>query len=61
MKSKWKVSHTYAAGAEYYQTYRLRDEDATDHSGNREIAGTFEDEAPAQRLADELNAKDSRR
>ena len=57
-KGKWRVSHTYAAGAEFWQTYRLRDEAGVDHSGNREIAGSFDTKAAAQARADELNAQE---
>lgn len=55
MKSKWKVSSTYAGGERFYQVYRLRDVNEVDHSGNREIAGTFDDEAQAQEYADAKN------
>jgi hypothetical protein len=55
MKSKWKVSSTYAGGERFYQVYRLRDVNEVDHSGNREIAGTFDDEARAQEYADAKN------
>ena len=55
MKSKWKVSNTYAGGERFYQVYRLRDVNEVDHSGNREIAGTFDDESRAHEYADAKN------
>lgn len=36
MKSEWRVTCNYICGGLVYNVYRLRDRDATDHSGNRE-------------------------
>lgn len=37
MKSEWRIaSHKDDAGIKWYQCYRIRDVDKTDHSGNRE-------------------------
>lgn len=36
MKSEWRVTCNYICGDLIYDVYRLRDRDATDHSGNRE-------------------------
>lgn len=57
MKSEWKVSHTYAGMELIYQVYRLRDTAECDHSGNREIVGTFDSEEAAQEYAEELNRR----
>lgn len=49
MKGEWKVASIYAAGLRLYQIYRLRDVNATDHSGNREYTGpVFGSEAEAK-------------
>lgn len=56
MKSKWQVSSQYINGEEIFQVYRLRNVNEVDHSGNREyFAGTFDNEAAAQAVADKLN------
>lgn len=55
MKSEYMVSTTYAGGAKFYQVYRLRDVDKIDHSGNREVIGTFDSEEIAQEFADYKN------
>ncbi|MBQ8283452.1 MAG: hypothetical protein IJX75_00005 [Clostridia bacterium] len=55
-KSKWEVTCNYVAGDRLYAVYRLRDENAIDHSGNREFAtGYMADKAKAQRIADRMN------
>lgn len=58
MKSEWRVSSTYTCGEISYQVYRLRDVTKTDHTGNREIIGTFDTEANAREFADAMNAKE---
>ena len=52
---EWKVSHTYAGGQVFYQVYRLKHPSQIDHSGNREIVGTFDTEAVAEEYAAALN------
>ena len=43
------------------QVYRLIDERAVDHSGNREYRGAvFSDKTSAQALADKLNMEDGK-
>lgn len=56
--NEWKVSVTYVRFEKLYQVYRLRDPDDVDHSGNREVVGTFDDEARAEEFAAELNQRD---
>lgn len=54
--SEWRVSANPVAGRTFYGVYRLRDVNATDHSGNREARrGLFETRDEAKRLADMLN------
>ena len=56
---KWKVSSNFINGKKYYRAYRLIDETAVDHSGNREYAGRYmERKEDAQLLADCLNKED---
>ena len=55
---KWKVTCNYFNESYHYQAYRLIDERAVDHSGNREYRGAvFSDKASAQAYADSLNAE----
>lgn len=55
-KSEWRVYASPIAGRIFYGVYRLRDVNATDHSGNREVRrGLFETRDEAKRLADMLN------
>ena len=44
-----------------YQVYRLRDKDATDHLGNREIYDTYIAMEVAHAKAEELNRKEETR
>lgn len=58
---KWKVSCNYFNESYHYQVYRLIDERAVDHSGNREYRGeVFSDKLSAQALADKLNMEDGK-
>lgn len=62
MRSEWRVSSdqvwTDDGFKMIYQVYRLRDKDATDHSGNREIYDTYISKEMAEAKADELNRKE---
>lgn len=62
MKSEWKVSScpimTDNGYEMIYQVFRLRDKDAADHSGNREIYDTYISKEMAEAKADELNRKE---
>ena len=52
----WGDGREIGTGERLYAVYRLRDENAIDHSGNREFAtGYMEDKAEAQRIADRMN------
>lgn len=53
--SEWKVSSNYTGSRKLYQVYRIRNENEVDHSGNREVKGTFDDERYAQEFCDALN------
>lgn len=56
MRSGWRVTHQVISGKDYYQVYRLIDESAVDHSGNREYAsGIMYNMQEAQECADSLN------
>ena len=58
---KWKVSSNYFNDSWHYQVYRLIDEHAVDHSGNREYRGeVFSDKLSAQALADKLNMENGK-
>lgn len=55
---KWKVTCNYYNEGYHYQVYRLIDERAVDHSGNREYRGAvFSDKVSAQAYADYLNTE----
>lgn len=56
--SEWRVSSSYYDGEKEYKVYRLRDVNATDHSGNRELYDTtiYKTRAEAKAVADALNA-----
>lgn len=56
--SDWKVGVAYAGFEKLFQVYRLKDETEPDHSGNREIVGTFDIQERAQEYADELNRRE---
>lgn len=63
MKSEWRVTTNYIATDEgrvpMYGVYRLRDMDAVDHSGNREMAGKwYEDRKQAEELARMMNEEE---
>lgn len=59
MKSEWRVSINPIGPDEYlYQVYRLRDVDAVDHSGNREIYKAYDTEAEAQQCAQRMNIEE---
>lgn len=54
--SEWKISSNIVAGKKFYQVYRLRDVNETDHSGNRETrGGLYESRLDAEKLAEVLN------
>lgn len=54
--SEWRVTSNSIAGTMLYGVYRLRDKDAIDHSGNREMRGGWWDSRhDAERLAEVLN------
>ena len=61
MKSEWRVSSNYVGGKDVYQVYRLLDVNEVDHSGNREVIGTFDDEKRAQWCADAKNRMEEQR
>lgn len=63
MKSEWRVTTNHIATDEgrvpMYGVYRLRDMDAVDHSGNREMAGKlYEDREQAEELARMMNEEE---
>ena len=59
MKSEWRVWANPIGGKMMYGAYRLRDKDATDHSGNRESAGRWYDEREtAEELVRTLNEEE---
>ncbi len=54
--SKWKVSKNIVGGEAVYGIYKLRDENETDHSGNRiEDSAVFKNKQKAQEWADIRN------
>ena len=58
MKSEWRVTSNSVCGEKIFATYRLRDINEVDHSGNREYAGGWVNEREkAQEVADQLNAE----
>lgn len=59
MESEWRVTRNYI-GKSVYGVYRLKDINAVDHSGNRELAGGYVDSREeAQQLADKLNREET--
>ena len=64
-KSEWRVTASPVWKDDgfkmIYQVYRLRDKDATDHSGNREIYDTYIAMEVAMAKAEELNRKEETR
>ena len=64
-KSEWRVTAspvwTDDGFKMIYQVYRLRDKDATDHSGNRETYDTYIAMEVAHAKAEELNRKEETR
>ena len=65
MRSEWRVSSgpvwTDDGFKTIYKVYRLRNKDATDHSGNREIFDTYISKEVAKAKAEELNRKEAAR
>lgn len=62
MPNKWKVSHNYVNGADFYQVYRLLDVNGVDHSGNREyLPGVYEAQPKAQMMANRANRRAAER
>ena len=60
MKSEWKVSTNPIGPGEYvYTVYRIRDTEATDHSGNRETYDCYVSEEVARLKAGELNRREA--
>lgn len=59
MKSKWKVSSNYVGGTVNYEVIRLMDKDATDHGGNREIHGVYDNYDEADKTAAFLNSQEA--
>lgn len=56
MPSEWRVTCNPIDGEYLYRVYRLRDVNATDHSGNREFHGSWTaDKATAEAAAKKLN------
>lgn len=56
MKSKWKVTSNNINGKKMYAVYRLKDVNATDHSGNREYATEYiENKFAMTTIAENLN------
>lgn len=49
--SEWRVGKTCLGLEVVWQVYRLIDPEQCDHSGNREVIGTFDTEAAAQEFA----------
>ena len=54
--SEWRISNTYAGGERFHQVYRLRNVNAVDHAGNREVYGTYQTMDEAIRICKALNA-----
>lgn len=60
MKSKWKVSSQYINSKKVFQVFRLIDDKALHHSGNRECrGGLFENKDEAREYAEKLNKEDT--
>ena len=56
MPSKWKVTSNIIDGKKKYGVYRIKDENAPDHSGNREYFGNYHEEREtAEVMANMLN------
>lgn len=54
--NKWKVAANHASGNIDYQVYRIKDETATDHAGNRDyLCILFDNKNDAQTVADAMN------
>ena len=60
-QSEWRVSTNPVAGKTFYGVYRIRDIDAPDHSGNRELRGYYETRQEAEKLAWLLNQEEARK
>lgn len=55
MPSEWMVMTNFAGGECFYQVFRLKDKNAVDHAGNREIIGGFDTEEAATEFCEKLN------
>ena len=53
--TEWKVSKTYVGGEYLYQVYRILRENEPDHSGNREVIFSVDDEQKAEKYAEIMN------
>jgi len=59
--SEWKVTSNPFGGHILYGVYRLRDKNAIDHSGNREMCDRWFDEKElAQELAKAMNEEEKK-
>lgn len=54
---EWKVGKSCDGLEVLWQVYRLLDPGQCDHSGNREVIGTFDTEAAAREFADYKNRR----
>lgn len=55
----WKVTCNIIGDKRFYAAYRLRDENAVDHSGNREYGSDYlESKEAASDIAAKLNVKE---
>ena len=59
MRSKWTVTSNFIGGGTMYGVYRIIDPTAVDHSGNREMFGSYvETREEATAIAEKLNSKE---
>lgn len=59
MRSKWTVTSNFVGGKRMYGVYRIIDPTAVDHSGNREMYGSYvETREEAAAIAEKLNSKE---
>lgn len=56
--NEWKISSNYCGGEKFYQVYRTIDETEPDHSGNREVLGTYANKEIAQIAIDVMNKQE---
>ena len=60
MQGEWKVTSNIFGGKKVFAVFRLRDVDATDHSGNREYATEWlESRAEAEAIAEMKNLQET--